>query len=153
MDKRTQNLYRSLVGGSIEFSFKRKCDGSLGIEKNIKAAKERIGRDVALAHETGGNIGIILLAELTSFYSKESYYFAVRGSIEMRRYRPMVLEYMGLSVEERAERLHSILEASTLKDRHREAKVTALRYFLSTYSGRIKDFKTLLTKEEYLLIV
>ena len=153
MNKRTQSLYNSLVGGSIEFSFKKKLDGALGIDKNIQVARERIKKNVALALEAGGKTAVMLLAELTAFYAKEPYYMAVRGEIEMRRYRPMVLEYMELDVQERAERLHESLEVPIHKDKFREAKVEALRYFLTTYVGRIKDFRSLLTKEEYLIIV
>lgn len=153
MDKRTQDLYRSLVGGSIDFSFRKKMDGGLGIEKNIQIAKEQIRKGVELAFSAGGSICVMLLAELTSFYSKQAYYYAVRPCIEMRRYRPMVLEYLSLSVDERNSRLSDALVKSDLRDKHREAKVEALRYFLSTYSGRASYYRPLLTREEYLIIV
>lgn len=153
MDKRTQDLYRSLVGGSIEFSFKKKVDGALSIEKNIQVAKRQIQKGIDLAFSSGGNICVMLLAELTSFYSKQPYYFAVRPCITMRRYRPMVLEYLSQSVDERASRLWDALVKSNLRDKNREAKVEALRYFLSTYSSRAAEYKTLLTKEEILIIV
>ena len=152
MNKRTQDLYKSLVGSSIEFSFKKKLDGALSIDKNIRVAREKISKDVELALSIGGKTCVMLLAELTSFYSKEPYYFAVRSAIEMRRYRPMVLDYLSQSVEERNDHLRRVLEKSTLRDKDRDAKVQALRYFLSTYTGRLKDFRKLLTKEEYLIV-
>ena len=105
-----------------------------------------------MALAVGGELCVMLLAELTSFYSKETYYMAVRGEIEMRRYRPSVLEYLKLSVDERAERLHEVLKEPIRKDRNRDLKVAALKYFLSTYTSRITEFRKLLTKEEFLIV-
>lgn len=153
MNKGIQSLFPSLVGTSIEYSFKKKVASVTTIEQNIRVAKKRIERDVGLALSVGGELGIMLLSEMTSFYSKEPYYMAVRSAIEMRRFRPRVLEYMSLSVDERAERLQKVLAVPLRKDKHRDMKVETLRYFLSTYVSRIQDFKKLLTREEFLIVV
>ena len=150
--KSSKELYPSLVGSSIEFRFGNDLNQS-SLAKNISSAKKIIARDIESAFSVGGELCVMLLAELTSFYSKESYYMAVRGSISMRRYRPMVLEYLEQSVDERAERLKKVLSEKIRGDRHRDIKVEALRYFLATYTSRIKEFKSLLTKSEYLIVV
>lgn len=78
---------------------------------------------------------------------------AVRSSIEMRRYRPLVLEYLKLSTEERAEKLKEFLrDGIPARDKNRDAKVEAVRYFTTTYGGRLKEFRKLLTREEFLII-
>lgn len=153
MNNGIKSLFPSLVGSSIEYSFKKKLASVTPIEQNIRSAKRRIERDVEMALAVGGELCVMLLAELTSYYSKETYYMAVRSSIEMRRFRPRVLEYMALSVDERAERLQKVLSEPIRKDKNREIKVEALRYFLSTYVGRINEFKKLLTREEFLIVV
>ena len=103
MNERTQNLAYSLVGSSIDFSFKKKLEGATPIDENIRVEKSRISKNVELAHSAGGSLCVALLGEMTARYMKEIYYMAVRSSIEMRRYRPLVLEYLKLSSEERAE--------------------------------------------------
>lgn len=152
MTESTKSLYPSLVGSSIEFSFKKKVANVTTIEKNIQVAKKRITSDIEEALSIGGELCVMLLAELTSFYSHEPYYMAVRSSIQMRRYRPLVLEYMQKSVSEREERLQRVLSEKLRKDNTRELKVSALRYFLMSFPRRITNFKKLLTREEYLLV-
>lgn len=152
MNKRTKSLLTSLVGSSIEFSFKNKVSNVLSIDDNIKEAKKQICCDVAEALETGGELCVMLLAELTNYYRNQLYYMAVRGVIEMRRYRPRVLEYLQLSVEERSEKLQSILSEKLRLDRNRELKVTIAKYFLNTYPSRLSSFRKLLTKSEYLIV-
>ena len=109
MNERTQNLAYSLVGSSIDFSFKKKLEGATPIDENIRVEKSRISKNVELAHNAGGSLCVALLGEMTARYMKEIYYMAVRSSIEMRRYRPLVLEYLKLSTEERAEKLKEFL--------------------------------------------
>lgn len=94
----------------------------------------------------------MLLAELTNYYRKESYYMAVRGAIEMRRYRLAVLEYLQLSITERAERLFSALSERSFSDKHRDLKVLVAKYFLGTYPSRFSSFKDVLTREERLFV-
>ena len=151
MNKGIKSLATSLVGSSIDFSFKKKLDGATSIDANISVERSRIRKNVQRAFEAGGSLCIALLGEMLSYYSKEIYYMAVRSSIEMRRYRPLVAEYLALSIDERAETLKKLLRFGK-KDPQRDTKVEALRYFLSTYTGRIRDFKDYLTKEEYLII-
>lgn len=153
MKDRTKDLFPSLVGSSIEFNFLKKVANATPITDNITAAKRRIMRDVKDALAVGGELCVMLLAELTNFYRNEIYYMAVRSSIEMRRFRPAVLDYMGLDVQERADRLKEVLSEKLRGDKNRDVKITALRYFLSTYPSRAKEFKSLLTREEYLLVV
>lgn len=150
MTKGTQNLFRSLVGSSIEFRFSK--DTVVSVSQNIQVEREKISRDVEAALSVGGNLCIMLLAELTNYYRKESYYMAVRGAIEMRRYRLAVLEYLQLSVTERAERLFSVLSERSFSDKHRDLKVLVAKYFLGTYPSRFSSFKDVLTREERLFV-
>lgn len=152
MDHSSKSLFQSLVGSSIEFSFKKKMPNVTSIEKNISAAKKNISRDVAIALKTGGTLCVMLLAELTNYYRREVYYMAVRSYIEMRRYRPAVLEYMCLGVEERAEKLKEALSEGLRVDKNRDIKIAALRYFVSVYPSRLVDFKKLLTREEFIVV-
>lgn len=153
MNERTQSLFSSLVGSSIEFRFKEKMSGVLSIDPHIQSVKKKIAQDVEMALAVGGKLCVMLLSELTYFYMHEMYYMAVRSSIEMRRYRPTVLEYMELPVQERANRLKNVLSEGLKTDKNRDIKIVALKYFLSTYPGRIKEFKGLLTREEYMMVI
>lgn len=152
MNKGIQNLYPSLVGSSIEFSFKKKVANATSIEQNIQSARKCIDRDIEMALAAGGKLCVMLLAELTSYYSKETYYMAVRSAIEMRRYRPAVLEYLQLGVQERAERLQSVLSEKLRGDKNRDLKLSIAKYFLGTYPSRLPDFKKLFTREEYMIV-
>lgn len=151
MINRSLRLFPSLVGSSIDFSFKKGFEGSLTLEKNLRSEKEKIRNVVESALSAGGEVCVMLLAELTSYYLKTSYYMAVRSSIEMRRFRPYVLDYLKLSIQERADRLRAQL--SVKSNAYRQLKVQALKYFLDTYPSRTKDFKKLLTKEEFMTVV
>lgn len=153
MNESTQSLLPSLVGSSIEFSFKKKVSNATTIEQNIASARRKITRDIESALSVGGELCVMLLAELTNYYRKELYYMAVRSSIEMRRYRPSVLEYLQLDVQERADRLKSVLSEKLRGDKNRELKVTIAKYFFGVYPSRLSEFKKLFTREEYLLIV
>lgn len=152
MNDRIQSLYPSLVGSSIEFSFRKKVANATSIDKNIQSARKKIAQDVELALEVGGELCVMLLAELTNYYRNELYYMAVRSAIEMRRFRPAVLDYLQLDVSERADRLYSVLSEKLRGDRHRELKVVIAKYFLGTYPSRLVEFKKLLTREEYMLV-
>ena len=147
MNKGIKNLYPSLVGSSIEFSFKKKIANATPIEQNIQSARKRIERDVGDALAVGGELCVMLLAELTNYYHKEIYYMAVRSAIEMRRYRPAVLDYLQLKVSERAERLQSVLSEKLRGDKNRDLKISI------AYPSRLPDFKRLLTREEYMIVV
>lgn len=153
MNKGIQSLFPSLVGSSIEFSFKKKVANVTTIEQNIQSARKRIEHDVEEALSVGGELCVMLLAELTNYYRNEIYYMAVRGAIEMRRYRPAVLDYLQLDVDERAKRLHEVLAEKLRGDRNRELKVTIAKYFFGTYPTRLPEFKKLFTREEYMLVV
>lgn len=152
MNKGIKSLYHSLVGSSIEFSFKKKLVNAISIEQNIQAARKRIERDVEDALTVGGKLCVMLLAELTNYYRSEPYYMAVRSAIEMRRYRPAVLDYLQLTVKERAERLYSILSEKLHGDKNRDLKISIAKYFLGTYPSRLSDFKKLFTREEYMIV-
>ena len=152
MDKRTQSLAYSLVGSSIDFNFQKKVSNATSIMGNVKAAKTRIMRETDEALAVGGELCVMLLAEMTNFYRNEIYYMAVRGCIKMRRFRPAVLSYLELNIQERAERLKGVLSEKLRGDKNRDLKVTALKYFLRTYPNRTKEFKSYLTREEWLRV-
>ena len=151
--KNIESLYPSLVGSHIEHSFMRKKSDTAerdALERSVISSRAKIKKDIDSAFKTGGELCIILLAELLSYYTKQVYYMGVRSSIELRRYRPTVLEYLReKSVEKRAETLVSIL-STVVGDR--DIKVLALKYFLSTYTSRISEFRGLLSKEEFLMV-
>ena len=153
MSERSKNLSYSLVGSSIEFRFSTKRGGETTLDGNISSAKFRIRKNVELALSTGGELCVLLLGELTAFYLREIYYMAVRSTIEMRRYRPLVLEHLKLSIEERAKKLKAHLgSVRPEKDKNRDLKIEALRYFLSVYPSRLKEFREVLTREEYIIV-
>lgn len=152
MSKGITGLFPSLVGSSIEFSFNKKGSNAVTIEQSIRSSKERIKKDIEEAMSIGGELCVMLLAELTNYYRKEVYYMAVRSSIEMRRYRPAVLSYLQLEVQERAERLQSVLAEKLRGDKNRDLKILITKYFLGTYPNRLPDFKKLLTREEYMIV-
>lgn len=142
------HLEKSLVGSTIEYSFGKKVSSALSISGNIDAAKERIRENVKLTHSVQGIYCVTLLGEMTAYYRNEIYYMAVRSCIEMRRFRIPVLEYLNLSVSERAERLCDLLS----KSKHRELVIEALRYFLLIYPNRTSSFKKYLSREEYITV-
>lgn len=146
MSKRIQNLFPSLVGSSIEFSFKRNADNVATIEKNICLAKSRITKDVSSAFSAGDSLCIALLGELTDFYRQKSYYMAVRSSITMRRFRPKVLQWLELTPTERCEKIADLL--STKSDR--ELKLTITRYFFGSYPTLGMKLKSYLSKDEFM---
>lgn len=150
MNERIKSLYPSLVGVSTEFRFKDKS--ATPLDGNIIADRNKIQKDVSKALLHGGKLCVMLLAELTAFYRRETYYMAVRSAIEMRRYRPAVLEYLKLSVDERAKELKNVLSKSRYTDKDRDLKVSVAKYFLSIYPNRLYDFKKLLTKEEFITV-
>lgn len=151
MNRSSFEAFPSLVGSHIEFSFSKKVPNVTSLEKNIKLAKERINKNCSLALYAKGLVGVILLAEMYYFYKQEIYFSAVRSSFSFHRLRPKVMDYLSLSVDERAEKLYSLLESSKREDR--DTIINALGYFCGTYPSRLKDFKKVLTREEYLNIV
>lgn len=151
MKEQTKNLFPHLVGTSIDYSFSKKSPKGADIKKNVSASKERILIDVENALSIGGELCVILLAELYSYYSRQPYYMAVRSSITMRRYRPAVMSYLELTVEERAVKLIGLLKKS-FKDRNRHLKITAVKYFTSVYPNRLKMFREYVTREELTII-
>ena len=150
MVDRLSELYGSLVGSNVVFSCSKKVNPSLSIEKNIKLARIKIEKDCHDALLVGGHLGVMLLAELTARYMKEPYYMAVRSAIEMRRYRPAVIDYLKAAPEKRMESIKYLLDGLP-KGAKRDLLVRVAEYFIATYPGRLREFKVCLTKEEWLL--
>lgn len=145
-------LYDSLVGVTVDFSFKKKFSDITPIEKSIDTAKRFIEKETGDALMAGGELCIVLLTELTSFYMREPYYMAVRGSIEMRRFRPIVLERMQETIDERENRILNLMDKKGMT-KHRELILTALRYFIKSYPRRITTFKGRLSRNELLTVI
>ena len=152
MSKGIWDMNHSLVGGSIEFSFKRSISDTSTIDKEIECTRKRIEKDVESALSVGGEICVMLLAELTNFYLRKVYYMAIRGAIRMRRYRPAVIEYTKLDIDKRAEKLSLLLSDKSRGDHNRDLKVLIAKYFLSAYPNRLPEFKNLLNREEYIFV-
>lgn len=153
METKVPELYQWLVGSSIDFSFKRKSDDVQSIENNIRSAKVRISKSLSLIHNQGVSpmIKIYGMAALLEYYTEQPYYMAVRSSIELRRLRVRVIEYLrDYSVDERVQHLR--LELSKKKNSERDILIEGLRYFLMTYPSRLKDFRSLLTREEFMIV-
>lgn len=141
-------LLASLVGSHTEFKFSKYDEDALKTDFN--RLRQQITRHSEQALEAGGNTCIMLLAEMTDNLRRKSYYGSVRGSIIMHRYRPAVLEYMELPVEERREKLLTALKSKG--DKKRPLRVLAAKYFLETYKSNKSYFTDILTKEELLII-
>lgn len=154
METKVPELYYSLVGSSIDFSFKKKLDNALSIENNIRMARARITKSLTKAIECRSTpFKVTCMAELLDYYRRQTYYMAVRGAIELRRLRPDVLSYLNENTpDERAETLYGWLESSK-KHPDREVIVEALRYYLMSYPSRARQFREVLTREEYLIVV
>ena len=149
--KNVRELQRSLVGSSIEFRFSKRDTGATPASANFAAEKSRIRKSIDMAFSADRDNCLVLLAEMFDYYRGVSYYMAVRSAIELRRMRPFVLDYVKeLSIDDREERLKKLLVDKS--DKQRDSAIEALRYFLSTYKSRLKNFRSLLTKEELLLV-
>ena len=141
-------LLESLVGSHVDYKFSKYDEDVLKTDFN--KLRRTIEENSEKALEAGGNTCIMLLAEMTDNLRRKSYYGAVRGAIVMHRYRPAVLEYIELPVEERLEKLVTSLKSKT--DSHRSLRLTAAKYFLDTYKSRVSSFRSVLTKEELLIV-
>lgn len=151
MNKSSRELFPALVGSHIEFSFSKKVPNVTSLERNIAVAKERIIRDCEIALYAKGVLGIMLLAEMYYHYKQELYFSAVRSTFTFHRLRPKVMGYLSLTVDERADKLYSLLEKT--RGNSRDIIVSALGYFCATYPNRVHYFKRVITKEEYLIVV
>ena len=142
-----KELGASLVGSTIEFRIKdSENESTLAI---IDTTRSKIESEVEKAISVGGTLCVMFLAELTDFYRRESYYMMIRSSIKMKRYRPMVLDYLKLSVDERAKRIQKILASST----HRDLRVLIAKYFFKVYRSRFSAFTKLFNREERIEIL
>ena len=151
METKVPELYRSLVGSSIDFSFKKKSDDVQSIEKNIHSAKVRITKSLSLIREAHSSAQVMAMAALLDYYVHQSYYMAVRSCIELRRLRPDVIKYLNESTaEERAQHLR--IEFEHTRSKTRDVLVEALRYYIMLHPSKLKDFKRYLTKEEFLIV-
>lgn len=137
MNKTIRDL---LVGGNTQFTFK-------GVPLDFSREKELAEGNLKKAFALGGKICIVIISELLYRYKNEPYYSSLRSTLNINNgYKDLVDEYMGFSPQEREDNLKSLLT----KSRNRDEVLIALRYFISTYPGRRKNFKELLTREEYL---
>lgn len=153
------DLYKSLVGNIIQYRFGSNMDSdSPSISRNIKIAKQQIQKNLELAFSYSAKSKIsciMLLAEMYNFYRDQPYYNAVRSSLNLRRDRLSVLEYLhDKTIMCRSSNLCGALASPMCKkDSHfRAVIVEATKYFVGTYPRRLLDFKDLLTREELLYI-
>lgn len=135
MDKETMGC---LVGGHTRFNYK-------GVTLDFSRERKIAEKDLKTAFAVGGRICIIIIAELLYRYKNEPYYASLRSALNIGKYEDLVDEYMNFGVQEREDNLKL-----SLKSRNREEALIALKYFISTYPRRKKNFKELLTREEYL---
>lgn len=146
-----KTIGRYLVGSNTEFSFSKKSDVPVSAEETLKKSRRSIENLCEKALSVGGFLCIAVLGEMTSYYSGQPYYMAVRGAFKMRRNREMVLEYLEMNADKRQEKLLSLFR--THSDRDRDLKVDAVRYFLRVYKHRREAFKEVLSKSEYLYAI
>lgn len=148
MNDSTRGLLTSLVGYHIEFKFSSTA-GITSLDNSVQLMRTRIQDTCEKIQYLKGSLGLALLAEMYHFYKSEAYFSAVRGAFSFHRLLPKVMEYLSLTVEERLNKLISLLKGD--KER-RYYVVAAICYFCKTYPNRLKQFRPLLTKEEFLNI-
>ena len=148
MNDSTRGLLTSLVGYHIEFKFSSTA-GITSLDNSVQLMRTRIQDTCEKIQYLKGSLGLALLAEMYHFYKSEAYFSAVRGAFSFHRLLPKVVEYLSLTVEERLNKLLSLLKGCK---EHRYYVVAAIGYFCKTYPNRLKQFRPLLTKEEFLNI-
>lgn len=148
MNDSTRGLLTSLVGYHIEFKFSSTA-GITSLDNSIQLVRTRIQDTCERIQYLKGSLGLALLSEMYYFYKTETYFSAVRGAFSFHRLLPKVMEYLSLTVEERLNKLVSLLKGCK---EHRYYVVVAIGYFVKTYPNRLKQFRPLLTKEEFLNI-
>jgi hypothetical protein len=146
MEAVSSDFARSLVGTHLAFRSKGSEDAFRGV--HFPTEISFLDRESHTALAAGGTPCVMLLAELTDHYRTKPYYMAVRGGIVMRRYRPAVIDYMGLSSDERLKRIMA-LETTELD---REVFLKIVKYFLRNFPSKRTAFKESLTHSEYIQV-
>lgn len=147
-NKRTQELFRYLVGSSIEFRVPKGCEKPL---KSLTGTKNKIVENTRLAELAGGVICISLLGEMANYYRHQTYYPMIRGSIVLGRYYERINDYLDTPTEERAERLIDLLRHE--KPKFRDTIINAIGYFCGIYKSKRDMFSSYLNRSEKLFIL
>lgn len=147
-NKRTQELFRYLVGSSIEFRVPKGYEKSL---KSLTGTKTKISENTRLAELAGGVICVSLLGEMANYYRHQTYYPMIRGSIVLGRYHERINDYLDTPTEERAERLIDLLRHE--KPKFRDTIINAIGYFCGIYKSKRDMFSSYLNRSEKLFIL
>ena len=135
------DLYPSLVGSHIEF----KASGKV-VTDTVEATREKIEEDLLEAKSARGAVSIYLMAEIVAFYQTQNYYGAIRSSIRVGRYSRDIQSWLENPSEDRVAKYKYMLG---LKGTNREVLMKVIKYLIQGKRRYLKEFKSLLTKEEY----
>ena len=140
MGHRITDLYPSLVGSHIEF----RASGKV-VTDTVETTRRKVEADLAQAKASKGALSIYLMAEMIAFYKTESYYGAIRSSLSVGRFSKDIQSWLDIPSDMRVETYKKMLG---LKGTNREVLLKVIRYLLQSKRRYLKEFKTLLTKEE-----
>lgn len=147
------DMVNSLVGATVEYSDMKKAEHRAGFEKILAQSKKRITKELELLYATSNKAIIVTtLAEMHSFYSRQSYALSIRSHINFKRNRAVVEEYLLEGADEREMRLLKLLKTYSKNPELREVLIKAIFYFVGVYKSRLHNFKPYLTKEEFIYV-
>lgn len=149
-----KSLVQSLVGCSIEFR-DSKMAKHVSSDKALNLLRRKITDYCVRAKEEKVTLASISLACCQLYYLKQPNYFSVRSSIELTRYRKIVMELINSGSENLQTKICECLEDKKLKEqsKKRDLLIDAIKYFLGVYPSRLKNIKSYLTKEEILYVL
>lgn len=145
------DLAKSLVGVSVAYRYKSEEFDSITQLSGTRRDIEKETLDVCCSG-IDGKTAVVVLAEILDYYRRQNYYMAVRSSLNLQRYRPLVITYLEeKSVDFRDNALKELLKKMPT-GKFRDMVLNATKYFVRTYKSRTIGFKKFMSKDEFLTI-
>jgi hypothetical protein len=128
-----ESSYRFLVGSNVEHKVK-----GVVSELDLKATREYIEGTKSMCRKVHPELAAVLMAELTSYYKKQTYYSVVRCSLDgYGRIKLLSQRYLAMGKIERLSALEGMLlptKAFKPKDPlEREVLIKSLALFVKSY--------------------
>lgn len=148
-------LAHYLVGSDTFFKFKDGTSEDTAVYQSITKAEERITKELALLDRADWTTDErnFFLAQMYHYYYVNPYFASIRRHLKLGRSRKAIIDLLKEKPVDSQEKFIKAFYIMTLTDVNRKCVLIMLKYFLGVYPSRIKNFKPILSKDDFMYVV
>ena len=148
-------LAHYLVGSNTFFKFKDGTSEDTAVYQSITKAEERIAKELTTLDNTTWTPGgrNFFLAQMYHYYYVNPYFASIRRHLKLGRERKEIINLLKeMPIDTQEANIKAAYKQETSKE-GKKCVLIMMKYFLGVYPSRIKNFKPLLSKDDFMYVV